>query len=94
MIEVYDKQGNPITSEEWGRILQDDPAYKRVAETTLPNKVRVSTVWLGLNHGWEPGEKLIFETMVFRDGSSDECERYSTLEEALEGHERMVKKVS
>ena len=56
----------------------------------------VSTVWLGLDYQFEEGEPpLIFETMVFpMEGNWDEeyCERYSTLEEAEEGHRRIVNK--
>lgn len=40
------------------------------------------------------GRPLVFETMVFPLNSLDEqdMERYSTWEEAKEGHERMCKK--
>jgi hypothetical protein len=56
----------------------------------LPNGIWVSTVWLGLNHAWR-GRPLVFETMVF--GVEDnECVRYSTIEEARVGHEKMVAK--
>lgn len=65
-----------------------------MAETTLPDGVWVSTVWLGYNHQFQPGGRpIIFETMVFtsRDRLNDlYCERYSTLEEAQAGHERIV----
>ena len=90
----YDKQGNPITMEEWAR-LSSDMEYRRVAETTGCGKW-VSTVWLGLNHSHGGGPPLIFETMVFdvdKDGeinwSEIDADRYSTEEEALKGHERL-----
>ena len=40
------------------------------------------------------GPPLIFETMVFQAEGFDEqdMERYSTLEDAIAGHKRMVKK--
>ena len=54
----------------------------------------VSTVFLGMDRrfygGWPP---LLFETLVFRDGTVDNDqtqERYCTWEEALAGHERIV----
>jgi hypothetical protein len=72
---------------------------------TEQDDVRVSTVFLGLDHGWG-GVPLLFETMVFRgtttalgrevpaqsDGE-DEFARYSTWDEAVAGHQRMVREV-
>jgi hypothetical protein len=79
----------------WGQ-LHSDPVYKRVAENYV-GPLWVSTVWLGLDHGWGDGPPVIFETMVFKTEGADNinwdediCERYSTEEEALAGHERIV----
>jgi hypothetical protein len=58
-----------------------DEKYKRVAQTALPDGKWVSTVWLGLNHAWNGGPPLIFETMVFTslsDFTEIETRRYST----------------
>ena len=90
----YDRQGNPITYEQFGKLF--NPEYARVAEDTV-HGFWVSTVWLGVDHGWSgDGKPIIFETMVFpgRNDLSDICmERYSTEEEAIEGHKRMCKMV-
>lgn len=72
---------------EWAQRLQEKD-YKRVALTKLPGDRSVSTVWLGLDHSMGGDRKLIFESMLFPE--CEECDRYETLEEALEGHERMV----
>lgn len=58
------------------------------------NGYRISTVWLGLDHSFMNGKPLIFETMVFKGDSYAELdmERYSTEQEAKEGHLRMVEK--
>ena len=66
---------------------------RKVAKTTLKDGSSVSTVFLGMDHGFG-GKPLIFETMVFSknvamDGDMD---RYSTEEEAKTGHDKMVKK--
>ena len=54
----------------------------------------VSTVFLPVDHNTRPsGKPLVFETMVFEDeniGIEIYCERYSTYQEALEGHERAI----
>lgn len=92
MSRYYAKDGTPITFDEWCKSTTDET--KRVALTELPGKGRVSTVWLGLNHQYGDGPPLIFETMVFPEGSwsEDDCDRYSTLAEAEAGHARMVEK--
>lgn len=70
---------------------------RRVAKTTLSGGTYISTIFLGIDHGFSDGPPLVFETMVFpsADDMSDmDCERYSTAAEAREGHERMVEKWS
>lgn len=52
----------------------------------------VSTVFLGLDHGFG-GPPIVFETMVFTDGKGGDMERYSTYDEAMAGHKVMVEKV-
>ena len=92
MSEHYDRKGNPISMDEWATRLSQE---KRIAETTLPDGKLVSTVWLGLNHRFGEGPPLIFETMVFaskEDFADLECERYTTEEEAIVGHQRIVEK--
>lgn len=54
---------------------------------------RVSTVFLAIDYNFDGGLPLLYETMVFKRGSSsdEDCDRYGTREEALEGHAAMVK---
>ena len=70
---------------------EDDVQHKRVNETTLPNGLWVSTVWLGLDHRhYDSGPPLIFESMVFRSEvnlAELTCRRYATELEAAVGHE-------
>ena len=64
---------------------------KHVADEEIDGK-RVSTIFLGLDHQWqENGPLQVFETMVF-DGSHHDiyCDRYSTYQEAEEGHKKAV----
>jgi hypothetical protein len=52
---------------------------------------RVSTVFLGLDHGFGlngDSGPILWETMVFPE--CEVCERYRTYEEAIEGHRRIV----
>ena len=68
-----------------------EKADRHVRES-IQGDVRVSTVFLGLDHGFR-GRKELFETMVFVNGSSVDCERYSTWDEAEAGHQRWVMQV-
>jgi hypothetical protein len=66
-------------------------ADRHVAES-IQGDVRVSTVFLGLDHGFG-GRPKLFETMVFVGHAEQGCERYSTWDEAEAGHARWVKQV-
>jgi hypothetical protein len=104
----FDRQGKPISADDWLDRQRDD---KRVAQTTI-TPLYVSTVWLGIDHGMGFSEKpLIFETMIFPSLSGywdrrtqravveslhpelrvlvEECWRYSTVGEALAGHDNI-----
>jgi len=48
--------------------------------------MRVSTVFLGMNHQWGNGPKLWFETMVFGGPLHEMTQRYTTWEQAEAGH--------
>ncbi|MBP8689262.1 hypothetical protein KBH77_02835 [Patescibacteria group bacterium] len=89
----YNKQGEKITRSEFTSLIVDKD-YVAVKQKKLKNGKFISTVWLGLDYSICDGKVLIFETMVFPefgDCENEFCERYSTLEEAMEGHERIVK---
>lgn len=88
----YDKQGKQITAAEEVELRLSDPDYKRVAKTQV-GKVEVSTVWLGLDHSWNGGPPLVFETCVFGGKHDLHMERYSTETEARKGHDRIVRMV-
>lgn len=65
----------------------------KIAETKIDN-VGVSTIFLGLDHNHSGyGPPILFETMIFGGKFDQECERYSTYEEAEKGHQAMVELV-
>jgi hypothetical protein len=90
------KQPYPVGIEQV--TLENISKYKVVQQDTLPNGKFVSTVFLGLDHGWEDRNKpdykpVLWETMVFSDqefGADEYMERYSSYEDALEGHKRAL----
>jgi hypothetical protein len=91
----FDKDGAPMSRRLWAKRFED-MAYRRIGLENV-GKYEVSTVWLGVNHNFAAElPPLIFETMVF-DVSGDRrfkdlyCERYSTEDQALAGHQAVVK---
>ena len=65
----------------------------RHVRDTFRDDVRVSTVFLGLDMSFGHGPALLFETMVFVNGVSETCDRYSTWAEAEQSHANMLAKV-
>ena len=84
-------------------LFYEDIDNRRVAETTT-KLFWISTVFLGLDHNWGKGPPILFESMVFtRDEHmhptlkrmvKDDLEqwRYSSWDDAVAGHEAMVRR--
>ena len=93
MSDCYNRQGEPITYEQqmenWKRSEYDWDEMKRVA-LEEHDDVRVSTVFLGMNHNYGDGPPLLFETMIFGGEHDDKQWRYTTEAQALEGHKAAV----
>jgi hypothetical protein len=86
-------ESDPLAWGQWYGVI----ANRRVDETYV-GPVRVSTVFLGLDHGHGPGPPLFFETMVFgKDDYEEEMDnltrRYTTLDEARAGHREVVEQL-
>lgn len=93
MSDFYDRNGNRLGLFEWARLNEDDE-YKRIAHTVVRGR-EVSTIWLGLDHGFGMREHpIIFETMVFdSNGRELDIARYPFEKMARAGHASLVLKV-
>jgi hypothetical protein len=70
---------------------RDDRIVKR---TEVAKGIRVSTVFLGLDHSFgKPGPPILFETMTFGGPRDETMFRYSSWDDAEAGHEAEVKRV-
>ena len=69
------------------------PARRRVAETFYGD-VRVSTVFLGLDHSFGGPVPVLWETMVFGGVLDGEQYRYTSVADARAGHQAMCERVS
>ena len=86
-VRYKDKDGKFISEAEWAGLLENRDYC--IIKKTFINRKEISTIWLGLIHigGY------YFETMVFTYGDCEdlEMERYASLQDAIDGHERFVK---
>lgn len=73
----------------WGRWFES--ADRHVGETQISKYVKVSTVFLGIDHGFDEDVPILFETMIFGGEHDDYTERYTTWEDAEVGHAKAVK---
>lgn len=72
---ILDKDGNPVEEPhllKWAMWFED--ANRNVAEEHV-GKSRISTVFLGIDHSFEGGEPVLWETMVFGGPLDQECSR-------------------
>lgn len=85
-----DKTYRPADVMEWA--MQFETMDRHIGCDNVLGK-KVSTIWLGLDHGFCEDRPMIFETMVFSeyDGGTDiYMDRYSTWDEAVEGHQKAI----
>lgn len=92
--DTYSYKGDfetyPCSIDEWAEMLKKS---RTVSSDTIKG-VTVSTVFLGLDHNYSgEGPPLIFETLVFGGTLDQEMYRYSTVQQAREGHEKMLSRV-
>lgn len=63
---------------------------RRVRQTFI-NNIRISTIFLGINHNFRlDGIPILFETMAFKNHKEIDCRRCSTWRQALKQHWDMV----
>jgi hypothetical protein len=91
---ILDDQHRAIEEPDlmtWVQWFENDK--RRVAWDEIDG-VKVSTVFLGLDHNFGANSvPILFETMVFGGPMDGEADRYATWDEAVAGHQAMVDRV-
>lgn len=82
-----DKTYTPCDLYTWAK--QFESIDRHLTDDEI-NGVRISTVWLGNDHNHFGGKPHLFETMVFKNDDSIYCQRYTTWQEAEEGHKKAI----
>ncbi len=84
-----------VSHLEWCKAFET--SRRRVARDEIDvcgTPVTVSTVFLGIDHGFGEGDApILFETMVFGGPLDEEQQRYTTWDEAVQGHLDLVERV-
>jgi hypothetical protein len=81
----------PVKCENIIEWAQQFETMDRVVAKTNKGDITVSTVFLGIDHSFNDGVPLLFETMIF-GGEHDQGQwRYSTWEQAEKGHKEACK---
>jgi hypothetical protein len=96
---ILNDRGDPVKEndlEKWARWWQD---ADRIVWVTMVEEVKVSTVFLGVDHSFSPDESdppMLYETMVFSWEDfplEQDCQRSSTVDDALQVHIKMIELV-
>jgi len=98
MKEIYwyilDENKKPVKCENFMDYANWSADIKnRIVEQTDIGNVKVSTVFLGLDHSFVKGVIILFETMVFNGKLDQFQQRYQTWDEAKKGHKSICRKV-
>ena len=90
---ILDENGNAIPEPDLMKWAESVVGHKywRVAEDWVNGQsVRVSTIFLGLDHRWGGGDPVLWETMIFGGEHDGYQERYTSQRAALDGHAAAV----
>lgn len=88
------KDGKPVSvaARKWAAWFETSAQERVIARDVVRKDVAVSTVFLGIDHGVH-GEGVLWGTMVF-GGTYDELQkRYTSREDAIQGHAEIVRRV-
>ena len=84
---ILDANGRPQPCDDlmtWARWMEDG---NRVLRKTEIGGVRVSTVFLGLDHSFGEGPPVLWETMIFGGEHDQYQDHYASEAAAIQGHE-------
>ncbi len=76
----------------WGAWMEANHSNRHVEDTKI-GEIRISTVFLGLDHSFDEGPPILYETLVFGGALDGEMDRYATHIEAVDGHQHTVDRV-
>jgi hypothetical protein len=84
---ILDDDDNPVKSTV-NEFVDWEEAYpeRKAVKQEYIDDAYISTVFLGLDHAWNSDVPVLWETMIFGGEHDQYQERYTSYEDALEGH--------
>jgi hypothetical protein len=90
MMENYilDDNNQPIkcSTELWANWMEQHPDRKIIGRTYLTKDIFISTVFLGIDHSFNDSKPVLWETMICGGKYDGEMERYTSFQDAIDGH--------
>ena len=88
---ILDNNNKPVAKPvlEASQWLEDND-NRRIVKRDEIGGILVSTVFLGLDHAWDSDIPVLWETMIFGGEHDQYQERYTSYEDALEGHKKAL----
>ena len=94
---ILDENNKPIRSTivDCGKWLEENPERKAVKQEHIDD-IFISTVFLGLDHAWPKNDiiPVLWETMIFGGEHDQYMDRYTSIEDAIEGHQTALNLVN
>ncbi len=87
ILDENDNLKSVPTIELWSTWFQDN--HRTICHDKIKG-VRISTIFMGLDHNFGKGKPLLFETMVFGGKRDQYQERYTTKKQAIKGHDKIL----
>lgn len=96
---MADGRVRPCSLIDWARSFEADPPPNHIRKTILTDEhgqdVKVSTVFLGLDHRYDNnGPPILWETMVFGGLDDGWQERYTSQEDAIAAHDALCARLA
>lgn len=92
ILDEYKKPTKINDVIEWAKWFED--INNRVVAKDQIGEIKVSTVFLGIDHNYiSGGIPILFETMIFGGNLDEDQWRYHTWEKAEDGHKNAVELV-
>lgn len=85
---ILDENNKPVKATsimEAADWMEKNPERKAVKQEHIGD-IFISTVFLGLDHAWNSDIPVLWETMIFGGEHDQYQDRYTSVEDALEGH--------
>ena len=86
---ILDENNKPVKATsimEAADWMEKNPERKAVKQEHIGD-IFISTVFLGLDHAWDSDVPVLWETMIFGGEHDQYQDRYTSVEDALEGHQ-------